>query len=160
MSGHNVLSGPTKAEKEQLLEERRKKGERLSCQAKIEKPGELIIMTTEKKVEPEVSPEDKREEFRNEFAELPFEEKMARLVELEAIALGETVTYVQNSPYKIAEKIMDVMADFGLKAHTEQKKASRPEEHHTEGNGNGSAASEEEKPGKSPGRKKPKKDQA
>jgi ferredoxin len=50
--GSDLLSETTKAEKEQLTDERRANGERLACQAKIERAGEITIMTT-KKEEPE-----------------------------------------------------------------------------------------------------------
>ena len=53
--GAELLSQPTKAELEHLSAERRKKGERLSCQAKIEKVGEITVMTTDKP-KPEVPP--------------------------------------------------------------------------------------------------------
>lgn len=130
--GADLLSEPTKAEIEQLSDERRKKGERLSCQAKIEKPGEIVIRTIERKKEKEPTPEEKSEQYRREFAELPLEKKIAELVRLEAMALGETFSFVMNSPFKIVDKVMDVMAEFGLKLDKEAKNATRPEEHRTE----------------------------
>src|ERR1700753_1027030 len=48
IKGGDLLSQPTKVETEHLSQERRNKGERLPSQAKIEKPGELIVMVTEK----------------------------------------------------------------------------------------------------------------
>lgn len=130
--GGDLLSAPTKAEMEQLSDDRRKNGERLSCQAKIEKSGEVVIMTKEKKKqEAEPSAEEKTETFRKEFEELPLEKKIAALMKLEVIALGETFSFILNSPYKIADKVMDVMAEFGLKLDKEAKESTRPEEHKT-----------------------------
>lgn len=129
--GGDLLSAPTKAETEQLSDDRRKNGERLSCQAKIEKSGEVVIMTKEKKQEEKPSVEEKTEAFRKEFEELPLEKKIAALMKLEAIALGETFSFILNSPYKIADKVMDVMAEFGLKLDEEAKNAKTPEEHKT-----------------------------
>lgn len=127
--GAEFLTAPTKAEKEQLSDERRQNGERLACQAKVESKGEIVILTQEKKEEVKV---DKAEEYRNTFADLPLEEKISQLVKLEAIALGETFNFILNSPYKIVGLGMDILAQFGLKLEDEAKKATRPEEHHEE----------------------------
>ena len=129
--GADLLSAPTKAEMELLSDERRKNGERLSCQAKIEKSGEIVIMTKEKKKEEKPSAEEKSENYRKEFEEMPLEKKIAELVRLEAIALGETFSFILNSPSKIVGKVMDVMAEFGLKLDEEAKNAKTPEEHKT-----------------------------
>lgn len=130
--GADCLTDLTKAEKEKLSEERRAAGERLSCQAKIAKEGEISILTFEKKKEEKPTEEQKKEEFRKEFEALPLEKKIARLVELEAVALGETFSFVMNSPYTIIGKVMDLMAEFGIKLDRETKKAARPAEHHEE----------------------------
>src|ERR1051325_2490788 len=63
VSGAEFLSEPTKAEIEILSEERRKNGERLSCQAKIAGEGEILIRTHEKKDE-RPDPERRHEEYR------------------------------------------------------------------------------------------------
>ena len=146
ISGGEFLSAPTSAETKQLGKQRLKNGERLSCQAKLEKPGEVIIMITQKKEEnkPETE-EETAEEYRKKFEEMPLEKKIANLVELEAIALGETFSFVLNSPYKIFDKIMDVMAEFGLKLEQQDKEAKRPEEHKAEENGDGAETKAETK---------------
>jgi ferredoxin len=128
MGGRDLLSGPTALEIEQLGEEERKSGERLACHARIEKPGEIVVMTKERKEEPE-SPEDKGEQYRKEFSDLPLDRKITELMKLEAIALGETFSFIANSPYKVFEKIGDVMADFGLNLENKARDAQRPEEH-------------------------------
>ena len=128
--GADLLSEPTQAEIEHLSEERRKNGERLACQAKLEKSGEVVIMTKEKKeAEEQPKTEKTKEEFKKEFEEMPLEEKISSLLELEAMALSETLSFVINSPYAVANKVMDVMADFGQKIENETKKATRPDEH-------------------------------
>ncbi|CAN5304253.1 hypothetical protein BH20ACI1_BH20ACI1_01980 [soil metagenome] len=134
--GSELLSAPTTAENKQLGEKRLKDGERLSCQTKLEKAGEIAIMITQKNEEnkPETE-EEKINEFRKEFEELPLEKKIASLVELEVIALSDTFSFVLNSPYLIAGKVMDLMAEFGLKLEKEEKQAKRPEEHKEKENG-------------------------
>lgn len=130
-SGAEFLTEPTKAELEQLSEDRRKQGERLSCQAKIAKEGEIVIMTHEKK---DTRPDEQRrhEEYRREFDALPLDQKISRLMELEAVAFGETLSFILNSPYKIGEKVVDFMSEFGFKFEKEAKEAKQPEEHKEE----------------------------
>ena len=131
-SGAEFLSEVTEREKEHLISKRRKNGERLSCQAKIENAGEITIMTHKKKEEEKPKDEVKTEEYRKQFEELPLEKKIASLLELEAIALGDTFSFIINSPSHIFGKIMDVLAEFGLKLEDEDKKTKRPKEHKTE----------------------------
>lgn len=127
--GSDLLSAPTKTEIELLSDERRGQGDRFACQAKIEKAGEINIMTTEKKAEEKPKEEQLREDYRKEFEELPLEKKISSLFELETIALGETLSFVINSPSMIVGKVMDVLAEFGLKMEDEAKKQTRPNEH-------------------------------
>lgn len=138
-NGGSLLSKPTKAEKEVLGDERLKKGERLACQTKLEKAGEIVILTAEKK-KAEKSEEENSQEYRKKFADLPLEKKIADLVRLEAIALGETFNFILNSPSNIISKVMDVMAEFGLKMDEDAKDARTPEEHKAAENGSKSAA--------------------
>lgn len=137
--GNDLLSAPTKAEKEVLGDGRLKKGERLACQAKLEKNGEIIVWTAEKKTEDAPKVEDS-EEYRKKFAELPLEKKIADLVKLEAMALSETFSFIFNSPSHIVGKIMDVMAEFGLKMDADAKDAQTPDEHKVKENGNKNGA--------------------
>ena len=130
-SGAQLLSPETKAESEHFAEQGRRTNERLACQVKIESPGEVVVMTKEKAKEPkaETNGEDPNEQYRKQFAELPLEKKIANLVELETMALGETVSFIINSPFKVADKVLDVMAEFGFKKEEQQKDAARPAEH-------------------------------
>jgi ferredoxin len=146
VSGKNLLSEPTRAELETLGSDRFIKGERLACQAKIEGAGEIVIMAKKKKEasaeEKEVKERKKVEEFRKEFDQMPLEKKIAALLELEVVTIGETLSFVMNSPFKIIDKVMDVMAEFGLKMEKEEKDAKRPAEHRN-GDKNGSKAESE-----------------
>ena len=125
-NGAGLLSEPTKAELEHLNAQRRKKGERLSCQAKLEKPGEICAVTTEKP-KPVVS---EFESFKKEFAELPLTDKIKNLLELESITLGETFNFILNLPYAAGEKLRDSLAEFGFKMEEDEKRAKKPSEHH------------------------------
>ena len=131
LKGKELLSDFTKFEKDNLSEIGRENGDRLARQAKIEKAGEIVIMTSEKVPEEKEEAQEKQEQYKKEFEELPLEKKIASLMELEAITLSETFNFVMNSPYKIAEKVIDVLAEFGLKFEKEAKAAAKPDEHKT-----------------------------
>lgn len=128
IKGGELLSEPTQAELEHLSAERRKNGERLSCQAKIEKLGEIVVMTTEK-TKPE---ETTFEKYQKEFAALPLDEKVKNLLDLETVTLSETFAYIVNLPYTIGAKIRDGVAEFGFKIEEAEKQAKRPTEHKPE----------------------------
>jgi ferredoxin len=129
--GSANLSAPTKMETEHFANHGRRDNERLTCQARIEKPGEVIIMTEEKKEAPagETPVDDSSEKFKKEFTEMPLEKKIANLVRLEAIALGETFSFILNSPFQVFDKVVDVMAEFGFKKEEAEREAKRPAEH-------------------------------
>jgi ferredoxin len=128
--GAELLSDPLKEETDQLTATERKANFRLACYAKIEKPGVITAMVEKKKENStkEKEQEDREQAYRKEFTELPLEKKIANLMQLEAIALGETFAFVVNSPFKVFEKIGDVMAEFGFKKEEDQKRRARPAE--------------------------------
>lgn len=135
--GANLLSAETSVEVDFTAANGQKENERLACQAKIEKPGDILVMTKEK--EPVTEEEEKKENeaYRKQFAELPLEKKITELVQLEAMALSDTLSYLANSPFTIADKVMGVMAGFGLKMEKDEKDAVRPDEHRSNGSENG-----------------------
>ncbi|MBP6003116.1 MAG: hypothetical protein KA746_06740 [Pyrinomonadaceae bacterium] len=120
--GGGNLSPETEAEVEHINTAGRKEGERLACEAEIIRAGDITIMTEAKKAKTESKTE--KDPFVESFEAMPLEEKISKLLRLEAVALGETIEYVVNSPYKIIEKIGDVLAEYGMKIETEAKKAS------------------------------------
>lgn len=128
VSGKEFLSAETAAEHTFFENKERDPNERLASQTIAEKEGEIIIMTADSKQE-KADETSKEEDFTKEFSEMPLEKKIAQLVKLEAIALGETLTFVANSPYLVFDKVMDVMAEFGLKKEADEKEATRPKEH-------------------------------
>lgn len=129
--GGDLLSPLTAAETNHFSAIGGERGMRLACQAKIERPGEMVVMTKQKKKAEteEQKIDDKNEQYKKEFAEMPLEKKIASLVQLEAIALGETFSFILNSPFMIFDKAMDVMAEFGFKKEADARRATRPEEH-------------------------------
>lgn len=134
--GADLLSPETSAEKKYFEEHGREPDERLACQTRFEKAGEVVVMTKKedaKDVDPEEAKKEQSEEYRKQFAELPLDKKMSELLQLEAMALSETLSFVVNSPYEIANKLMGVMAGLGFKIEQQQKESAKPEEHRSNG---------------------------
>lgn len=123
-SGSSLLSPVSQPEKEHLASLGRKESVRLACYAKINDAGEITVMTEQTKEETKNT--ETRSKLVDEFEALPLEKKIADLVRMEAVALGETVSFVVNSPYLVLEKIGDVLAEFGMKLDREAKESARP----------------------------------
>jgi hypothetical protein len=154
--GGDLLTEPTKIEIEHFTIEAREKGDRLAGQARIEKAGEIVVTVAEKEETAKEKEEKEERDFKKEFAELPLEKKVANLLEMEIVTLSETLNFVFNSPFKIFDKVMDVMAEFGLKLETEAKKSKRPDEHKTEDpvSANGKSSAKNSAKAKSSAKKK------
>jgi ferredoxin len=126
--GATLLSSLTEAERERLSPERLAAGERLACQAKVERGGELVLVpvpSTERKETTEEAVKD----FRKEFDEMPLGRKLATLVELEAVTAFETLGSIASLPFTVGEKVMDFMAGFGRSMNRREREARRPVEH-------------------------------
>lgn len=124
--GIGLLSKLTEAETEHFTSNGRRTNERLACEAKIERPGEINIMTEKAKTAPRQEPV--KDKFQAEFEALPLDQKISKLFKMEAVTIGETINYVIESPLEVFKKVGNVMADFGRKVEEEAKKATRPAE--------------------------------
>jgi ferredoxin len=145
-NGSDLLTKKTAAEIDHFSAE--KAGSwRLACQTRLEKAGEVTVMTESKTTQAstEETAEDTAGRFRQQFAEMPLERKMAELVQLEAMALGETFSFVINSPFTLFDKVLGVMASFGLGKERSDSEAKRPQEHR---NGGPGSSGSEKGPGK------------
>lgn len=129
IEGGTLLTPLTSAETEYFKADTNGVGERLACQAKITGPGEIEVMTKESKKATDENETASGEEYAKQFAELPLEKKIAELVRLEAITLGDTFAFIFNSPYTVFDKVMGVMAGFGMKKEEAGKQSARPAEH-------------------------------
>ncbi|MFL6466980.1 MAG: hypothetical protein ACJ72Z_03390 [Pyrinomonadaceae bacterium] len=150
--GSDLLSPKTEVESEHLKGEPRDQNERLACFAKIDKPGVIVAMV-KKKNEPAAEkekPDERDEVYRKEFADLPLEKKIANLVQLEAMALSETFAFVINSPFKVFDKIGDVLAEFGFQKEEAEKRRARPAETKNGEAKSGSKKQKTSQPGKAP----------
>lgn len=136
VSGGDLLSAETAEENEFFEDRERGKDQRLASKTRVEKAGEVTIMTNaepENKSEKKDAEASERTAAENDinaaFGELPLEKKIAQLVRFEAVALGETLSFVVESPFMVFDKVMDVLAEFGLKKESAEKEATRPKEH-------------------------------
>lgn len=126
--GATLLSSLTEAERVRLSPERLAAGERLACQAKVERGGELVLTpvpTTERAETTEEAVKD----FRKEFKEMPLNRKLATLMEFEAVTAFETLSSIAGLPFTLGEKVMDVMAGFGRTMSKKEREARKPAEH-------------------------------
>jgi ferredoxin len=136
--GATLLSSLTEAERVQLSPERLASGERLACQAKVERGGELVLTpvpTTERAETTEEAVKD----FRKEFREMPLNRKLSTLMEFEAVTAFETLSSLAGLPFTLGEKVMDVMAGLGRSMSKKERDARKPAEHRV-------PPAEEEKP--------------
>jgi len=117
--GESALSPLSKLEEEHFSKHKRNPGERLACQVMVAKAGEITIMTAEKEKKSKERPDE--DKMFAAFSELPLDEKLSKLVKMEAATLSETISFVLDSPFKVFEKIGDLMADIGMKKDAESK---------------------------------------
>ena len=66
----------------------------------------------------------KKNKFHDEFKELPLEEKVKTLLRMEAVTLQETFNYGLTESMKAADRLGEVLSDFGKKIEAEFKKAT------------------------------------
>ncbi|MBK9165386.1 MAG: hypothetical protein IPM21_16050 [Acidobacteria bacterium] len=117
-NGIGALSDTSEAEKEFFANSTAAFGNRLACQARLERPGSIVVETRFEEPEPEEKKEDGNkifEGYKERFSALSLEQKMSEISQLEALALADTLGFVMNAPYAIGNKVTDVLADIGLK---------------------------------------------
>lgn len=126
--GATLLSTLTAGERKYLSPERLAAGERLACQVKIERGGDLVLRPVPVTERQETSEESARD-FGKDFREMPLKKKLSTLVGLEAVAAYETLNVVANLPYTIIEKGMNIMSVRGRMRSRRERDERRPNEH-------------------------------
>jgi ferredoxin len=104
-AGADVLSPPSAAEQKHLGAEQLDQSLRLACQVKLEHHGEVVVMATAQK--PGGAPRDTRSELRRDFGSLPLMEKIATLLQLEAITMSEAFDSAIEKPLAFGARTMD-----------------------------------------------------
>jgi ferredoxin len=116
ITGSTLLSDLTDTERQQLSPARLAAGERLACQCKAERAGELVIKLVAQS-ERSRTAEEKTRDLRQEFSELPFDRKIATLMQLETVAVTEAWDKIADASASLGRKIFDsVMPDASAKA--------------------------------------------
>jgi ferredoxin len=126
--GATLLSGLTSAERARLSPERLAAGERLACQTKIERAGDLVLEPVPV-TERQETAEEVKQDLRAEFREMPLQQKLTTLVELEAIAATQTFKAIADVPISYFEKGLDYVVNFGRARARRERQARRPAEH-------------------------------
>lgn len=128
VAGAPLLSALTDRERELLSDERLARGERLACQCKVERGGELILKLVAQ-TERSRTAEEKTRDLKREFRELPFERKIATLVQLETIAVTEAFDAITDASVSFGKKVFDsVMPGPATEGKTDQgaRKENKP----------------------------------
>lgn len=120
INGATLLSALTEGERKQLSAERLAGGERLACQCKAEHGGELSLRLVAQ-TERARTAEEKTADLRKEFTELPFERKMATLLQLETIAVTEALDTIADRSVTLGKKIFDSVLPDSDRSKADQK---------------------------------------
>ncbi len=107
-AGAHLLSAPSAAEQRLLGEEQLDQSLRLACQVKLEHPGEVVVMATAHKPGG-ATPRDTKSELRREFGSLPLNQKIATLLQLEAITMSEAFDSAIEKPLAFGARTMDAL---------------------------------------------------
>lgn len=137
--GAGNLSPLTETETEHFARHGRRANERLACEARIIKPGEVTIMTDQPKQDEKKAGEPKSR-VQQEFEALPLDKKIASLLQMEAVTISEAFSYVVNSSAKAFEKAGNAIEEFGIKFEKEARKAAESTKPKAEGGTKASTA--------------------
>lgn len=127
-AGADLLSPLTDVERLRLTPDRLEAGERLACQAKAERAGDLALRPVPAAERAETTEETARD-FREEFKRLPLRKKLATLAGLEAEMAYETIVRAVDIPFELFGKGLDLLAGRGRRlsrAEREHRAAAVP----------------------------------
>jgi ferredoxin len=111
-AGAELLSPLTEAERLRLTPDRLEAGERLACQAKVERAGDLALRPVPA-AEREETTEETARDFKEEFKRLPLRKKLTTLAGLEAEMAYETIVRAVDLPFELFGKGLDLLAGRG-----------------------------------------------
>jgi ferredoxin len=119
-SGSDLLSPPSAAELKQLADEDLAQSHRLACQVKLQFPGDVVVMASARKPG-DGTPRDTKSEVTRDFASLPLTQKIATLMQLEAITMSEAFDSAIEKPLAFGARTMDAFMNRA-RAKNENKK--------------------------------------
>lgn len=126
-SGSELLSLPTQAERNILGEGGLSLQQRLACQVRIERAGELVVHISEK-TKAEKEPSD-AEGMRKKFGELTLQQKIATLMQFEAVTMFEAFDAAVEKPLALGQKLFDRFYSRSKAAERKARSEKRPPEH-------------------------------
>jgi ferredoxin len=118
-SGAALLSAPSAAELKQLDVEDLAQSHRLACQVKLQFAGEIVVMAAARKPGGSM-PRDTASELKRDFGALPLRQKLATLMQLEAITMSEAFDSAIEKPLAFGARTMDAVLS---KTRTKKKQA-------------------------------------
>jgi ferredoxin len=126
--GATLLSSLTNAERVRLSPERLAAGQRLACQAKVERAGAVVLQPV---AQPEREPttEETAKDIRTDFRDMTLQQKFATLAELEIIAAAQTFRAIADLSLVALGKGLDAVVGAGRERARRQRAAHRPPEH-------------------------------
>jgi ferredoxin/nucleoid DNA-binding protein len=133
VEGATLLSSLTNAERARLSPERLAAGERLACQARVERPGTLRLRPVPVAARETETTEEVKQDFREEFRRLPLQKQLATLVELEAATAYKTFKTIGDVMSSALARGADVIVGAGRARARRQRAARRPAEHRATG---------------------------
>jgi ferredoxin len=107
-SGSGLLSAPSAVELKQLDVEDLAQSHRLACQVKLQYPGDVVVMASARKPSAG-TPRDTASELRREFNALPLGQKLATLIQLEAITMSQAFDSAIEKPLAFGARTMDAL---------------------------------------------------
>lgn len=125
--GATLLSSLTDAERSILSPERLAAGERLACQAKIERGGDVVLRPVPATERAETAEEAARD-LRDEFKRMPLKKKFATLVGIEADMAYETLVRAVDIPFDLFGKGLELLAGRGRRLSQSERASHRPAE--------------------------------
>jgi ferredoxin len=123
INGATLLSQLTEGERKQLSAERLAGGERLACQCKAERGGELSLRLVAQ-TERARTAEEKTADLKKEFKELPFQRKMSTLIQLETMAMSEAFDTIADRSAALGKMIFDSVLPQTDQPKQDQKQTS------------------------------------
>ena len=130
ITGATLLSALTDSERRQLSVERLAGGERLACQCKVERGGELVLKLVAQTERPRTA-QEKTRDLKKEFKELPLERKIATLAQLETIAVTEAFDAITDASVSFGKKIFDSVMAAAPATEGKQDQSGAPKENKT-----------------------------
>jgi ferredoxin len=124
-AGAALLSPVTDAERLRLTPDKLAAGERLACQARAERAGDLALRPVPQAERAETTEETARD-FKEEFKRLPLRKKLATLAGLEAEMAYETLVRAVDIPFELFGKGLDLLAGRGRRLSQAERAPRTP----------------------------------